>query len=102
MSRPVRDSGLGATGPPTCQDVGVLQHLRARSAAVVVALVAIAGTVATGVLDASVTSAHRAVLGQDVGWTAAVSGLALVLPGALLLARLPRHPVAWVLVLGGL
>ena len=38
----------------------------------------------------------------DAGWTSALSGLALVVPGLLLLHRLPRHPVAWVLTGSGL
>ncbi|TDO45445.1 histidine kinase/DNA gyrase B/HSP90-like ATPase [Kribbella sp. VKM Ac-2527] len=38
----------------------------------------------------------------DAGWTAVLSGLAQTLPGLLLLHRLPRHPVAWVLTISGL
>ena len=36
--------------------------------------------------------------GVEPGWTALIPGLAMVVPGALLLRRMPRHPVAWVLV----
>jgi hypothetical protein len=35
-------------------------------------------------------------------WPSALGGLALGVPGALLLRRLPRHPVAWVMAVGGL
>jgi signal transduction histidine kinase len=38
----------------------------------------------------------------EPGWVAGICGLALVLPGALLLRRMPRHPVAWLLVITGL
>jgi signal transduction histidine kinase len=38
----------------------------------------------------------------DAGWTAALSGLAQLIPGLLLLHRLPRHPVAWVLTGSGI
>jgi hypothetical protein len=38
----------------------------------------------------------------DAGWTAALSGLAQLVPGLLLLQRLPRHPIAWILTGSGL
>lgn len=38
----------------------------------------------------------------ELGWTSLLPGLAMAVPGALLLGRLPRHAVAWVLTLGGL
>jgi hypothetical protein len=58
--------------------------------------------VATVALDvrAIVTDADRS--GLELGWTSLLAGLAMAVPGALLLGRLPRHPVAWVLVAGGL
>ncbi|TCO37795.1 histidine kinase/DNA gyrase B/HSP90-like ATPase [Kribbella antiqua] len=37
----------------------------------------------------------------DAGWTAALSGLAQLIPGLLLLHRLPRHPIAGVLTGSG-
>ncbi|WP_283138751.1 sensor histidine kinase [Rhizohabitans arisaemae] len=40
--------------------------------------------------------------GFESGWTLALTGLAQVLPGVLLLRRLPRHSVAWVLTISGL
>jgi hypothetical protein len=72
------------------------------AAAVAVVVVGLAGTVAAAVLDALVSPAHRAATELDLGWTAGVSGLALALPGALLLALFPRHPIAWVLSITGL
>lgn len=58
-------------------------------------------TVSTVAIDlATAGTAARAELGP--AWPTAVGGLALGLPGALLLRRLPRHPVAWVMALGGL
>lgn len=38
----------------------------------------------------------------DPGWIGCLTGLAQVVPGALLLRQLPRHPVAWLLVGSGL
>ncbi len=38
----------------------------------------------------------------DEGWPAALSGLAQLVPGLLLLQRLPRHPIAWILTGSGL
>ncbi|WP_051510532.1 sensor histidine kinase [Intrasporangium oryzae] len=37
----------------------------------------------------------------EPGWLGALTGLAQVVPGALLLRQLPRHPVAWILVASG-
>ena len=58
-------------------------------------------TAAAVALDvATAGTAARAELGP--AWPTAVGGLALALPGALLLRRLPRHPVAWIMAVGGL
>ena len=70
-------------------------------AAVAVVGLAAAATVTAVVLDAAVAPAHRAAIGVEAGWTDDVAGLGLAVPGALLLYRLPRHPVAWVLCLAG-
>ncbi|NUW40015.1 sensor histidine kinase [Nonomuraea rhodomycinica] len=59
-----------------------------------------AGTVVLDVVNAGVAVPPGADL-DEVSWPYAVAGLAQVVPGALLLRRLPRHPVAWVLVLSG-
>jgi signal transduction histidine kinase len=58
--------------------------------------------VATVFLDvrAVVTDADRGDL--ELGWTSLLAGLAMAVPGALLLGRLPRHAVAWVLTIGGM
>ncbi|MBC9822482.1 histidine kinase [Terrabacter sp. MAHUQ-38] len=42
-----------------------------------------------------------AAAGLEAGWVGCATGLAQLLPGLLLLRRLPRHPVAWVLVVSG-
>jgi len=64
-------------------------------------LIAVAAWVTALVLDLRVPYAHRAVTVLEPGWVAGLAGLFLVAPGALLLRRMPRHPVAWVLVLTG-
>ncbi|WP_344172149.1 sensor histidine kinase [Kribbella lupini] len=58
--------------------------------------------VATVVLDVANHGRVPPEAELDVGWSAVLSGLAQTLPGLLLLRRLPRHPVAWVLTLNGL
>jgi signal transduction histidine kinase len=58
--------------------------------------------VLTVVLDLRNRGGVPAAAELDQGWTAVLSGLAQTLPGLLLLNRLPRHPVAWVLTLSGL
>jgi signal transduction histidine kinase len=65
----------------------------------VAAVALAAGTVLFDVRAAGVAVPPSA--GLDPGWTAALSGLAQLLPGVLLLRRLPRHPVAWVLTVSG-
>lgn len=72
-----------------------------RWAALVVVLLTVAALGTAAVLDARVGTAHRAAAGLEPGWHAGLAGLALCLPGALLLRRLPRHPVAWVLGVTG-
>ncbi|MDP9865612.1 signal transduction histidine kinase [Streptosporangium brasiliense] len=67
--------------------------------AVVVVAIAV-GTVLLDVRAAGVEVAHSADL--DPGWPSALAGAVQMLPGLLLLWRLPRHPVAWVLTLSGL
>jgi signal transduction histidine kinase len=85
----------------------VTTHTRARPGALVTAvaagwvLLAAAAVVAAGILDARVPGAHRAETMLEPGWIAGFAGIALTLPGALLLRRMPRHPVAWVLVVTG-
>jgi signal transduction histidine kinase len=83
----------------------VTTQIRARRAPTVAAfavmLVAVSAIVLALVLDAAVPAAHRAATALDPGWTGGIPGLALAVPGALLLRRLPRHPVAWILSITG-
>ncbi|MEV6491800.1 GAF domain-containing sensor histidine kinase [Actinoplanes sp. NPDC051633] len=64
-------------------------------------VIAAAAVVIAAVLDAEVPAAHRAVLFIEPGWVAGISGVALAVPGAILLSRMPRHPVGWVLAIAG-
>ncbi|MFI7697922.1 sensor histidine kinase [Nonomuraea sp. NPDC049480] len=74
----------------------------ARLAGVLVGFVAVlaAGAVALDVHNAGAVAAPASAL-DWYGWPSALSGLAQIVPGALLLRRLPRHPVAWVLTASG-
>ncbi|MBE3014702.1 sensor histidine kinase [Microbispora sp. NEAU-D428] len=72
----------------------------AAAVAAVAALLAVAaGTVLLDVLARGTRVPAGAEL--DPGWTSALAGLAQAVPGVLLLRRLPRHPVAWVLTGSG-
>ncbi|WP_214409014.1 sensor histidine kinase [Sphaerisporangium fuscum] len=64
------------------------------------AAVAVAATVILDLRNAAVRIPPGTEL--DFGWSSGVAGLAQTLTGVLLLRRLPRHPVAWVLTLSGL
>lgn len=69
----------------------------------VVAVVAVAlavTTVAVDVLNTPMLIPPQSEF--EPGWVGMVTGLVQVVPGALLLHRLPRHPVAWALVASGL
>ncbi len=61
-----------------------------------VGLLAAATTLVAAVLDAVTPAAVRAAAEATPGWIIGLPGLLLALPAGLLLARLPRHPVAWV------
>ena len=65
-----------------------------------VLLVVAALTVAAS-LDLRVPGTHRTETVLEPGFVAGLSGIALVVPGALLLMRMPRHPVAWLLMVTG-
>ncbi|GIJ65767.1 sensor histidine kinase [Virgisporangium ochraceum] len=69
---------------------------------IAVIAVAVAATVAAAVLDLQVPGAHRRLLDLEAGWLAGIPGVALAVPGALLLGRMPRHPVGWILCVTGL
>ena len=107
MSRVGRDTGPATAGRLRCDDVPVTTDTRARPGALVTVVaagsvaLAVAAVVVAGVLDAHVPGAHRTATVLEPGWVAGLSGIALVLPGALLLRRMPRHPVAWVLMVTG-
>ncbi|MEO3814215.1 sensor histidine kinase [Sphaerisporangium sp. B11E5] len=72
---------------------GLAWWLAAAGAAVAVV------TVAVDVRTAGV--AIPAASGLEPGWPSALCGLAQLVPGVLLLRKLPRHPVAWVLAVFG-
>jgi signal transduction histidine kinase len=67
-----------------------------------VIVVAVVATVAAALLDLQVPGEHRRLLDLEAGWLAGVPGVALAVPGALLLKRIPTHPVAWILAVTGL
>ncbi|WP_432950636.1 sensor histidine kinase [Kribbella sp. CA-253562] len=75
---------------------------RAGRAAAVLCVAALMLAVATVLLDLANQGRVPPQAELDAGWSAVLSGLAQTLPGLLLLRRLPRHPVAWVLTLNGL
>ncbi|MGK5678046.1 sensor histidine kinase [Actinoplanes sp. URMC 104] len=58
--------------------------------------------VASTVLDLRVPAAHRDATLTEMSWEAGLPGLGLLVPGVIMLRRLPRHPVAWLLVGSGL
>ena len=64
--------------------------------------VSVLATAATGVLDAITPDAARAAANATVGWIIGLPGLALAVPGAVLLHRAPRNAVSWVLAATGL
>ncbi len=66
------------------------------TAAIVGVVVIAVATLVLDVLTRDVVAPDSA--GVEPGWTALIPGLAMVVPGALLLRQMPRHPVAWVLV----
>ncbi|MEV4459536.1 histidine kinase [Microbispora sp. NPDC049633] len=69
--------------------------------AAAVALALVAATVIVDMRNSGVAASPGADL-AIANWPSAMAGLAQALPGALLLRRLPRHPVAWVLIVSGL
>ncbi|GAA2788789.1 hypothetical protein [Nonomuraea dietziae] len=69
----------------------------------VLAVAALAIALVTAALDARAAGVPIPEAAQlDPGWPAALSGLAMLVPGVLLLRMLPRHAVAWVLTGFGL
>jgi signal transduction histidine kinase len=69
----------------------------------VLTVIGLALAAATIVLDVRAAGVEIPAAAElDPGWTAALSGLAQLLPGVLLLRRAPRQPIAWVLTVSGL
>lgn len=69
----------------------------------VLAAAGLAVAIATAALDLRAAGVRVPAAAElEPGWSSALTGLAMLVPGALLLRRLPRHPVAWVLAGFGL
>lgn len=75
---------------------------RGSQAGTAIAVCAVLLSAATLLLDvANAGSDIPSAAALSAGWLGALTGLAQVIPGSLLLRRLPRHPVAWILVASG-
>ncbi|MGR6965073.1 hypothetical protein ACU610_11470 [Geodermatophilus sp. URMC 61] len=59
--------------------------------------VTVLATAAAAVLDAVTPASARAAADLSVGWVECLPGVALGIPGTLLLRRVPRNAVSWVL-----
>src|SRR5215218_6394285 len=120
MSREIRDSCLVPSGRAAGEDPGVQAQLpvtgpdvpervaagephrpgpsrRVRAVAWASLAVSVLATTATALLDAVTPEAARAAADATVGWIIGLPGLALAVPGAVLLHRAPRNAVSWVL-----
>ncbi|MGI5243617.1 sensor histidine kinase [Dactylosporangium sp. CA-139066] len=62
----------------------------------------LAATVASVGLESSIGASRRAHDGLEAGWVSGLAGLALAVPGGLMMRRVPRNAVAWILCLSGL
>ncbi len=85
---------------PAAPATATARGSRAGAALAALAVVLSAATVVLDVVNlrAGVTD----VPDLEPGWIGCLTGLAQVIPGALLLRQLPRHPVAWLLVGSGM
>jgi len=63
---------------------------------------ALAATVTSVVFEISIGAQRRGSDGLEAGWISGLAGVALAVPGALMLRRVPRNAVGWILCLGGL
>jgi len=125
MSRVTRDSCLVPSGTPAGEDPRVQAqlpvegpdtrepetataaehahpHRGIRAIAWASLGVSVLATVTTVVLDAVTPDAARAAADATVGWIIGLPGLALAVPGAVLMYRAPRNAVSWVLAMTGL
>jgi signal transduction histidine kinase len=102
MSRVARDISPATTGHLSCDDGRVKKATPATGAVVAVVAVSVGSLIGASLLDWQVPPAHRERIDADLAWTAGIPGLGLAVPGALLLSRMPRHPIAWLLCLAGL
>jgi signal transduction histidine kinase len=95
---------MGSAGPDVpAAAAGSPRHSRLATV-LVTGLAAVLGAliVATVWLDvANASTPMPPGSGLEAGWVGALAGLAQLVPGLLLLRRLPRHPIAWVLVGSG-
>jgi signal transduction histidine kinase len=73
-----------------------------RAAAWLVVSASVLAAVVTVVLDVVTPDAARDAARATPGWLFGLPGIALALPAALLLRRVPRNPVSWVVALSGL
>ncbi|MEU7869351.1 sensor histidine kinase [Dactylosporangium sp. NPDC049140] len=62
----------------------------------------LAATAVSVVLEAGIGAHQRAADGLEAGWISGLAGLALAVPGGLLVYRVPRNAVAWILCASGL
>ena len=102
MSRVIRDIRPLTAGRPSCDDDAVTPVQRRTAAAAALIGAAVAVLVAATLLDLRVPARHRELTGTDMMWTVGLPGLGLLVPGAIMLRRLPRHPVTWLLIGSGL
>ncbi|MCW0213955.1 MAG: histidine kinase [Pseudonocardia sp.] len=72
-----------------------------RVLAAVLAAACLVGTAAGIVAEIVVGAAPRPPALDWAAWASSAPGAVLALSGAVLVARLPRHPMAWLLLLGG-
>jgi signal transduction histidine kinase len=77
-----------------------MRRTSSRIAVVVLVAISLIAAVAAIALDSLVLPDHPEPI-ETPGWSSVVPGLAMVIPGALLMWRLPWHPVALVLLLFG-
>ncbi len=83
-------------GTRRCHDER-MRHTTSRIAVIALVAISVAASVLGLVLDALVLPTHPDPI-ETPGWSSVVPGLAMVIPGALIMWRLPWHPVALVLI----